>query len=71
MSLAALRIPTGNAVCVEAVSSDALTATREAWLRLVKEVNTDAITHLTMTTVLVDPTAKDCWETTAYVALAE
>ena len=71
MNLAALRIPTGNAVCVEAVSSDALTATREAWLRLVKEVNPDAITHLTLTTVLVDPTAEDCWETTAYASLAE
>ena len=71
MSLAALRIPTANAVCVEAVSSDALTATREALVRLAQEVNTHAITHISLSTCIVDPAEVECWETTAYAAIAE
>lgn len=71
MNLAALRIPTGNAVCVEAVSSDALTATRNALVRLAEEINGDAITHLTLSTCIVEPTADDCWETTVYAQLMQ
>lgn len=71
MNLAALRIPTGNAVCVEAVSSDALTATRNALVRLAEEVNAAAITHLTLSTCIVDPADENCWATTAYAATAE
>ena len=71
MNLAALRIPTGNAVCVEAVSSDALTATREALIRLAQEVNTHAITHISLSTCIVEPTADDCWETTVYAQLMQ
>jgi hypothetical protein len=71
MNLAALRIPTGNAVCVEAVSSDALTATRNALVRLAEEVNAQAITHLALSTCIVDPADENCWETTVYAHIAE
>jgi hypothetical protein len=64
-------IPIGNAVCVNAVSSDALTATRNALVLLTEEVNTEFITHLTLSTCIVEPTADDCWETTVYAHIAE
>lgn len=71
MNLAALRIPTGNAVCVEAVSSDALIATRIALARLAEEVDTSAITHLALSTCIVEPTSHDCWETTVYAQVMQ
>ena len=71
MNLAGLRIPTGNAVCVEAVSSDALTATRNALVRLAEEVDASAITHLSLSTCIVEPTADDCWATTVYAQLMQ
>ena len=64
-------IPIGNAVCVNAVSNNALTATRNALVCLADEVNTELITHLALSTCIVEPTADDCWETTVYAHIAE
>jgi len=64
-------IPIGNAVAVEATSTDPVSAVRLALLELLEQVPTASMTSLSVTSMIIDPAEDQPWEATAYAALIE
>ena len=62
-------VPIGNAMSVEAMAEDPLTAARRALVELTEKVNSHHITSLSVNAMIVDPESHLPWEATAYAAL--
>ena len=62
-------IPIGNAMSVEVMGIDPLSAARGALVQLTEKVNPHHITSLSVNVMIVDPESHLPWEATAYAAL--